>query len=41
MVTQNIQLFHASVRDNLTFFDDSIADERILAVIEELGLVPG
>jgi len=38
MVTQNVQLFQASVRDNLTFFDPSIPDERLLAVIEELGL---
>jgi ATP-binding cassette subfamily B protein len=38
MVTQNIELFHASVRDNLTFFDRSIPDERILDVIRRLGL---
>ncbi len=38
MVTQSIELFHASVRDNLTFFDPTIPDEQILAVIEELGL---
>ena len=38
LVTQDIQLFHASVRDNLTFFDTSIPDERIVAVLEELGL---
>ncbi|MBI4928149.1 MAG: ABC transporter ATP-binding protein [Anaerolineae bacterium] len=38
MVTQEVQLFRASVRDNLTFFDRSISDERILAVIEDLGL---
>jgi ATP-binding cassette subfamily B protein len=38
MVTQNIQLFHATVRDNLTFFDDSILDASILRVIQELGL---
>jgi len=38
MVTQNIQLFHASVRDNLTFFDSSIPDERIQEVIQALGL---
>jgi ABC-type multidrug transport system fused ATPase/permease subunit len=38
MVTQSIQLFHASVRDNLTFFDPDIPDARILAVIHELGL---
>jgi ABC-type multidrug transport system fused ATPase/permease subunit len=38
LVTQDIQLFHASVRDNLTFFDPVIADERIIAVLDELGL---
>jgi ATP-binding cassette subfamily B protein len=38
MVTQEIQLFHASVRDNLTFFDPSIEDERIREALEELGL---
>jgi ABC-type multidrug transport system fused ATPase/permease subunit len=37
-VTQDVQLFQASVRDNLTFFDRSIPDERILYVLEELGL---
>jgi ATP-binding cassette subfamily B protein len=38
MVTQNIQLFHATVRENLTFFDDSIPDERILQALNDLGL---
>lgn len=38
LVTQNVQLFQASVRDNLTFFDPDIADDRLLEVIEELGL---
>jgi ATP-binding cassette subfamily B protein len=38
MITQNIQLFNASVRDNLTFFDRSVPDEKIAQVIEELGL---
>jgi len=38
IVTQDVQLFQASVRDNLTFFDRSIPDERIHAVIEELEL---
>lgn len=38
MVTQDVQLFRASVRDNLTFFDDSISDGRILDVINLLGL---
>ncbi len=38
IVTQDVQLFRASVRDNLTFFDRSIPDERILTVIEGLEL---
>lgn len=38
MVTQNIELFHATVRDNLTFFDETIPDERILQVVYDLGL---
>ncbi len=38
MVTQDVQLFQATVRDNLTFFDHTISDERIQAVIEELEL---
>jgi ATP-binding cassette subfamily B protein len=38
MVTQDIQLFHASVRDNLTLFDPSIPDEKITRVLEELWL---
>lgn len=38
MVTQEVQLFHGSVRDNLTFFDRSIDDERIVQVIKDVGL---
>lgn len=38
LVTQDVQLFQSSVRDNLTFFDRSVPDERILEVIHELGL---
>ena len=38
MVTQDIQLFHASVRDNLTFFDRTIPDDTIVKVIRDLGL---
>jgi len=38
-VTQDVQLFRASVRDNLTFFNPSDAsDERILRVLRELHL---
>jgi len=39
MVTQEVQLFHATVRENLTFFDPNIPDERILSVLEELELL--
>ncbi len=38
IVTQDVQLFRATVRDNLTFFDRSIPDERILEAIDDLGL---
>ncbi|MEW5868469.1 MAG: ABC transporter ATP-binding protein [Chloroflexota bacterium] len=38
MVTQDVQLFQASVRDNLTFFDHSVSDERIWQVVHELEL---
>lgn len=37
-VTQNIEIFQASVRDNLTFYDASIEDSRIRQVLAELGL---
>jgi ABC-type multidrug transport system fused ATPase/permease subunit len=40
MVTQEVQLFHATVRENLTFFDTSIPDARILAALKELELLP-
>jgi ATP-binding cassette subfamily B protein len=38
IVTQEVQLFQATVRDNLTFFDRRIDDEQIKKVIAELGL---
>jgi ABC-type multidrug transport system fused ATPase/permease subunit len=38
MVTQEVQLFQGSVRDNLTFFDRRISDERIQAAIDQLEL---
>jgi ATP-binding cassette subfamily B protein len=37
-VTQDVQLFHASVRDNVTLFDRAVPDERVAAVLEEVGL---
>jgi ATP-binding cassette subfamily B protein/ATP-binding cassette subfamily C protein len=38
MVTQDVQLFRATVRDNLTFFNPRISDQQILQVIEDLEL---
>ncbi|HOG46549.1 MAG TPA: ABC transporter ATP-binding protein [Anaerolineae bacterium] len=38
VVTQDVQLFQATVRDNLTFFDPTASDKTIVAVLEELGL---
>lgn len=38
VVTQDVQLFQATVRENLTFFDPRIPDERILRVVDEMGL---
>src|SRR5579875_249051 len=38
LVTQDVQLFQASVRDNITFFDASVPDERIHTVIHTMGL---
>jgi len=37
-VTQDVQLFAASVRDNLTFFDPHVPDTALLGAIAELGL---
>lgn len=39
LVTQDVQLFQASVRDNLTFFDPSIPDEQIETILDELRLL--
>ena len=38
IVTQDVQLFGASIRDNLTLFDRRIDDARIMAALAELGL---
>src|SRR5216684_4986134 len=38
VVTQDVQLFRASVRDNLTFFNRAITDARIIEVLNDLGL---
>src|SRR5947209_11275586 len=38
MVTQDVQLFNAPVRDNLTFFNRAIDDAQLLHVIDMVGL---
>lgn len=38
MVTQDVQLFQATLRDNLTFFDRTVPDARLLEAMEALGL---
>ena len=38
MVTQDVQIFQASVRDNLTFFDRQIGDDQIERVLHDLRL---
>ena len=39
VVTQEVQLFHATLRDNITFFDPQIDDAAIEAALAELGLL--
>ncbi|HEY9667866.1 MAG TPA: ABC transporter ATP-binding protein, partial [Coleofasciculaceae cyanobacterium] len=38
LVTQDVQLFQTTVRNNLTFFDTQISDAQILEALEVLGL---
>ena len=38
LVTQDVQLFQATVRENITFFDRSVPDSAILKAIESLEL---
>lgn len=38
VVTQEVQLFGASVRDNLALFDPDIPDRRLTSVLDEVGL---
>src|SRR5207302_11255181 len=37
-VSQDVQHFSPSVRDNLTFFDTTIEDARVTDVVERIGL---
>jgi ATP-binding cassette, subfamily B, bacterial len=38
LVTQNVELFQASIRQNLSFFDQTVSDATLWAALEELGL---
>jgi ATP-binding cassette subfamily B protein/ATP-binding cassette subfamily C protein len=38
IVTQDVQIFRATVRQNLTLFDKTISDERVIEVIRDLEL---
>jgi ATP-binding cassette, subfamily B, bacterial len=38
VVTQDVQLFQASIRDNLTFFSPRIGDDQLEAALRDLGL---
>ena len=38
MVTQDVQLFRASIRENLTFYNKSISDDHLMSVLDALGL---
>ncbi|PTA67734.1 ABC transporter ATP-binding protein [Deinococcus arcticus] len=40
VVTQDVQLFQASVRDNLSFFDPEVSDAAVEAALREVGLGP-
>jgi ABC-type multidrug transport system fused ATPase/permease subunit len=38
VVTQEVHLFNASVRANLTLFDDTVPDASLLSVLDTIGL---
>lgn len=40
LVTQESYLFGASLRDNLTLFDDRVPDTRLVDVLDDLGMGP-
>ena len=40
VVTQEVQFFGGTIRDNLALFDDAVGDRRILAALERLHLLP-
>ncbi|MEZ4622685.1 MAG: ABC transporter ATP-binding protein [Caldilineaceae bacterium] len=38
IVTQEVQLFDASIRDNLTFFDTQVSDDAVVQALQAVGL---
>lgn len=40
LVSQEVQLFQATLRDNITLFDNTVPDEQMMTVLETLGLSP-
>jgi ABC-type multidrug transport system fused ATPase/permease subunit len=40
LVTQEVHLFHASVRDNVTLFDETVPDARVASALDAVGLGP-
>jgi ATP-binding cassette subfamily B protein len=40
LVTQEAHLFNATVRDNLTLFDDRVPDDRLIEILDALGMEP-
>ena len=40
MVTQDVRLFHGTIRDNLTLYHRGIKDEKLLQAFDRLGIMP-
>jgi ATP-binding cassette, subfamily B, bacterial len=38
-VTQDVQIFNGTIRDNITLFDENISDNRILEIFNEMGMM--
>ncbi|MBM4419003.1 MAG: ABC transporter ATP-binding protein [Chloroflexi bacterium] len=39
-VTQEVQILHATLRENVTLFDPTVSDDRLTALFDDLGLAP-